>query len=154
MGKLKYLDLTWNQLQNTRDDISILRKHAPVLLTLDLRHNNWQKVVSKKIMLLNFYNEPTFKCFLKFHTQGSPSSVLKMICRPHLLGMFGWTRPLPEAKSKCGWVHLNIPDRWLPHIILKSFKGEDMLLKFWLIMRPLYSDGAILILVFLESQIE
>lgn len=44
MNKVKQLDLSWNQLHNTRDDISILRKHAPVLETLDLRHNHWQKV--------------------------------------------------------------------------------------------------------------
>ena len=46
MNKLKQLDLSWNQLQHTREDISILRKHAPVLEILDLRHNQWQKVVT------------------------------------------------------------------------------------------------------------
>ena len=44
MNKLKTLDLSWNQLRNIREDISILRKHVPVLEILDLRHNRWQKV--------------------------------------------------------------------------------------------------------------
>ena len=44
MKKISYLDLSWNQLTNTRDDISILRKHTPELATLDLSHNPWQKV--------------------------------------------------------------------------------------------------------------
>lgn len=44
MVKLKFFDLSWNKLTNTREDLSILRKHACNLLTLDLRHNNWLKV--------------------------------------------------------------------------------------------------------------
>ena len=44
MTKLKTLDLSWNDLTNTRDDLSILRKHSPSLTCLDLRHNSWQKV--------------------------------------------------------------------------------------------------------------
>ncbi|XP_033096422.1 leucine-rich repeat-containing protein 9-like, partial [Anneissia japonica] len=43
MTKLKYLDISWNDLTNTRDDLSVLRKHASALTTLDLRQNNWQK---------------------------------------------------------------------------------------------------------------
>ena len=36
--------MCWNELTNTRDDLSILRKHSPNLTSLDLRYNNWQKV--------------------------------------------------------------------------------------------------------------
>ena len=44
MNKLRHLDLTWNKLQNTREDVSIMRKHCPVLAVLDVRYNGWQKV--------------------------------------------------------------------------------------------------------------
>ncbi|XP_056023048.1 leucine-rich repeat-containing protein 9-like isoform X3 [Ostrea edulis] len=43
MVKLKFFDLSWNKLANTREDLSILRKHACNLLTLDLRNNQWLK---------------------------------------------------------------------------------------------------------------
>ena len=44
MNCMKHLDLSWNRLSNTRDDISVLRKHTPLLSTLDLQHNLWRKV--------------------------------------------------------------------------------------------------------------
>ncbi|XP_077999840.1 leucine-rich repeat-containing protein 9-like isoform X2 [Glandiceps talaboti] len=43
MSKLKTLDLSWNDLSYTRDELSILRKHCSGVTTLDLRHNPWQK---------------------------------------------------------------------------------------------------------------
>ncbi|XP_064621486.1 leucine-rich repeat-containing protein 9-like isoform X3 [Lineus longissimus] len=70
MTRLKYLDLSWNQLQNTRDDISILRKHAPGLLTVDLRHNNWQK-----LSCLNGWREPEG---LRLRAIGRLKSVTKL----------------------------------------------------------------------------
>ena len=44
MNSLLYLDVSWNNLTNTRDEMSVLRKYMPVLSVLDIRHNNWQKV--------------------------------------------------------------------------------------------------------------
>lgn len=41
--KLKHLDLSWNHLTRDRDDIGVLRKHAPALENLDIRHNPWHK---------------------------------------------------------------------------------------------------------------
>lgn len=43
MSKLKVLDLSWNQLTSIRDDLTVLRKHCPVLSTLDVRNNPWIK---------------------------------------------------------------------------------------------------------------
>lgn len=45
--KLKHLDLSWNQLKKTGDEINVLCKHTTSLLTLDIRHNPWQKVCSR-----------------------------------------------------------------------------------------------------------
>ncbi|KAJ8411732.1 hypothetical protein AAFF_G00153700 [Aldrovandia affinis] len=43
LGRLKQLDLRWNQLTRAREETSILRKHAPALLRLNLQHNPWHK---------------------------------------------------------------------------------------------------------------
>lgn len=43
LHKLRMLDLSWNKLTNTKEELSILRKHMPNINTLDVRHNPWQK---------------------------------------------------------------------------------------------------------------
>ena len=45
--KLKHLDLSWNQLKKSGDEINMLCKHTTSLLTLDIRHNPWQKVCNR-----------------------------------------------------------------------------------------------------------
>lgn len=45
--KLKHLDLSWNQLKKTGEEINVLCKHTTSLLTLDIQHNPWQKVCSR-----------------------------------------------------------------------------------------------------------
>ena len=43
-NRLKYLDVSWNQLSHTRDQLGITRKHVITLTHLDTRNNPWQKV--------------------------------------------------------------------------------------------------------------
>ena len=50
--KMKFLDLSWNKLYNTREDLSILRKHVPNLLILDIRHNTWQKPENIRLRII------------------------------------------------------------------------------------------------------
>lgn len=45
--KLKQLDLSWNQLKKSGDEINVLCKHTTSLLILDIRHNPWQKVCNR-----------------------------------------------------------------------------------------------------------
>ncbi|XP_021359491.1 leucine-rich repeat-containing protein 9-like isoform X7 [Mizuhopecten yessoensis] len=52
MYKLKFLDLSWNKLLHTRDELSILRKHICNLVTLDLRSNNWQKPENLRLRVI------------------------------------------------------------------------------------------------------
>ncbi|XP_069116713.1 leucine-rich repeat-containing protein 9-like isoform X3 [Argopecten irradians] len=52
MYKLKFLDLSWNKLLHTRDELSILRKHISNLVTLDLRNNNWQKPENLRLRVI------------------------------------------------------------------------------------------------------
>lgn len=43
MVQLQHLDVSWNTLHNTREELSVLRKHCTMLNHLDLRHNPWLK---------------------------------------------------------------------------------------------------------------
>ncbi|XP_059173305.1 leucine-rich repeat-containing protein 9-like isoform X2 [Physella acuta] len=43
MTKLKELNVSWNKLVNTREELSILRKHLSSLHVLDFRNNPWLK---------------------------------------------------------------------------------------------------------------
>lgn len=47
--KLKHLDLSWNQLKKSGAEINVLCKHTTSLLTLDIRHNPWQKVCNRHV---------------------------------------------------------------------------------------------------------
>lgn len=44
LGRLKQLDVSWNKLIKSREEAAVLRKHTPILLKLDTRHNPWEKV--------------------------------------------------------------------------------------------------------------
>ncbi|XP_063150021.1 leucine-rich repeat-containing protein 9 [Candoia aspera] len=52
LNKLKYLDLSWNQLKKTGEEISVLRKHTPMVLSLDIRHNPWHKPASVRLSVI------------------------------------------------------------------------------------------------------
>ncbi|XP_071079047.1 leucine-rich repeat-containing protein 9-like [Haliotis cracherodii] len=43
LSRLKQLDISWNRLTNTREELSILRKHMSGLKTLNMRYNPWLK---------------------------------------------------------------------------------------------------------------
>ncbi|XP_060274103.1 leucine-rich repeat-containing protein 9 isoform X8 [Ovis aries] len=50
--KLKHLDLSWNQLKKSGDEINMLCKHTTSLLTLDIRHNPWQKPATLRLSVI------------------------------------------------------------------------------------------------------
>ncbi|CAK7315642.1 Leucine-rich repeat-containing protein 9 [Vulpes lagopus] len=50
--KLKHLDLSWNQLKKSGDEINMLYKHTTSLLTLDIRHNPWQKPATLRLSVI------------------------------------------------------------------------------------------------------
>uniref|UniRef100_A0A670XMP3 Leucine rich repeat containing 9 n=1 Tax=Pseudonaja textilis TaxID=8673 RepID=A0A670XMP3_PSETE len=52
LNKLKYLDLSWNQLKKPAEEIGVLRKHTPMLLSLDIRHNPWHKPASVRLSVI------------------------------------------------------------------------------------------------------
>ncbi|ELK09830.1 Leucine-rich repeat-containing protein 9 [Pteropus alecto] len=50
--KLKHLDLSWNQLKKSGDEINMLCKHTTSLLSLDIRHNPWQKPATLRLSVI------------------------------------------------------------------------------------------------------
>ncbi|KAK2161241.1 hypothetical protein NP493_82g05041 [Ridgeia piscesae] len=52
MNSLLYLDVSWNTLSNTRDEMAVLRKYMPVLSVLDIRHNYWQKPEGLRLRII------------------------------------------------------------------------------------------------------
>ena len=39
-----YLDLSWNKLHYTREEVGLIRKYLPAVKSLNLKHNPWLKV--------------------------------------------------------------------------------------------------------------
>uniref|UniRef100_A0A803SWL0 Leucine rich repeat containing 9 n=1 Tax=Anolis carolinensis TaxID=28377 RepID=A0A803SWL0_ANOCA len=52
LNKLKHLDLSWNQLKRAGEEISVLRKHTPAVLSLNLKHNPWHKPASVRLSVI------------------------------------------------------------------------------------------------------
>uniref|UniRef100_A0A8D0H1M9 Leucine rich repeat containing 9 n=1 Tax=Sphenodon punctatus TaxID=8508 RepID=A0A8D0H1M9_SPHPU len=52
LNKLKHLDLSWNQLKKTGEELNVLRKHTPILFSLDIRHNPWHKPASLRLSVI------------------------------------------------------------------------------------------------------
>ncbi|XP_061469286.1 leucine-rich repeat-containing protein 9 isoform X2 [Rhineura floridana] len=52
LNKLKHLDLSWNQLKKAGEEIGVLRKHTPMVLSLDIRHNPWHKPASVRLSVI------------------------------------------------------------------------------------------------------
>ncbi|NXD08865.1 LRRC9 protein, partial [Nothocercus nigrocapillus] len=52
LRKLQCFDLSWNQLKKIREEINILREHAPNLLSLDIAHNPWHKTASLRLSVI------------------------------------------------------------------------------------------------------
>lgn len=52
MNRLKHFNVSWNRLQNVREDISILHKHTQSLTHLDLRHNPWFKEEGMRLRVI------------------------------------------------------------------------------------------------------
>ncbi|ESO85654.1 hypothetical protein LOTGIDRAFT_155146 [Lottia gigantea] len=52
MSQLHHLDISWNRLQNTREELSMMRKHLPHLKTLNIVNNPWSKPVNLKLRVI------------------------------------------------------------------------------------------------------
>ncbi|XP_048340618.1 leucine-rich repeat-containing protein 9 [Sphaerodactylus townsendi] len=52
LSKLKHLDLSWNQLKKTGEEISVLRRHMPMVQNLNIKHNPWHKPASVRLNVI------------------------------------------------------------------------------------------------------
>nr|XP_056707726.1 leucine-rich repeat-containing protein 9 [Euleptes europaea] len=52
LNKLKHLDLSWNQLKKTGEEISVLRRHTPMVYNLNIKHNPWHKPASVRLSVI------------------------------------------------------------------------------------------------------
>ncbi|KAM7109352.1 LOW QUALITY PROTEIN: leucine-rich repeat-containing protein 9 [Ciconia maguari] len=52
LSKLQFFNLDWNQLKTSREDINILHKHTPNLLSFDITHNSWRKPTSLHLRVI------------------------------------------------------------------------------------------------------
>ena len=49
-----YLDLSWNKLHYTREEVGLIRKYLPAVKSLNLKHNPWLKVRKKLFYWIPF----------------------------------------------------------------------------------------------------
>ncbi|KAM6444492.1 LOW QUALITY PROTEIN: leucine-rich repeat-containing protein 9 [Rhynochetos jubatus] len=49
LSKLQFFNLSWNQLEKSREDINILHKHTFNLLSFDITHNPWHRSASLQL---------------------------------------------------------------------------------------------------------
>ncbi|KAM6069635.1 LOW QUALITY PROTEIN: leucine-rich repeat-containing protein 9 [Theristicus caerulescens] len=60
LSKLQFfIELSWNQLKKSREDINILHKHTPNFLSLDITHNPWHKPASLQLSVIGQLNALT-----------------------------------------------------------------------------------------------
>ncbi|KAM9290094.1 LOW QUALITY PROTEIN: leucine-rich repeat-containing protein 9 [Cariama cristata] len=59
LSKLQFFNLSWNQLEKSREDINILHKHTPNILGLDITHNQWLKPASFQLSVIGQLKAPT-----------------------------------------------------------------------------------------------
>jgi Leucine-rich repeat (LRR) protein len=52
LPKLVVLDVSWNSLSYLHHDIGTLKKHTPSLRSLDIRHNDWNKLIDSNLYVL------------------------------------------------------------------------------------------------------
>lgn len=52
LTNLKTLNISWNMLTISREEVHTMRKHTPSLHTLDMRHNPWSKSEGLRVRVI------------------------------------------------------------------------------------------------------
>lgn len=74
LPKLTVLDVSWNNLSHLHQDITVLKKHIPLLQSLDIRYNYWKTevylLVSVIILCIIYYRVLyiLLECYVHFST--------------------------------------------------------------------------------------
>uniref|UniRef100_A0A8I3PE89 Leucine rich repeat containing 9 n=1 Tax=Canis lupus familiaris TaxID=9615 RepID=A0A8I3PE89_CANLF len=139
--KLKHLDLSWNQLKKSGDEINMLCKHTTSLLTLDIRHNPWQKPATLRLSVIGrlktlthldglLISEEEATAAMKFIT-GTKITQLSLLQhssikeeRPRILSIWPSAKILTQI-SKLG-PHLHLSGNWYLKITALNLDGQHL----------------------------
>ncbi|XP_041616035.1 leucine-rich repeat-containing protein 9 isoform X3 [Vulpes lagopus] len=139
--KLKHLDLSWNQLKKSGDEINMLYKHTTSLLTLDIRHNPWQKPATLRLSVIGrlktlthldglLISEEEATAAMKFIT-GTKITQLSLLRhssikeeRPRILSIWPSAKILTQI-SKLG-PHLHLSGNWYLKITALNLDGQHL----------------------------
>ncbi|XP_073751395.1 leucine-rich repeat-containing protein 9 isoform X3 [Callorhinus ursinus] len=139
--KLKHLDLSWNQLKKSGDEINMLCKHTTSLLTLDIRHNPWQKPATLRLSVIGrlktlthldglFISKEEATAAMKFIT-GTKITQLSLLRhsgtkeeRPRILSIWPSAKILTQI-SKLG-PHLYLSGNWYLKITALNLDGQHL----------------------------
>ncbi|XP_045307094.1 leucine-rich repeat-containing protein 9 isoform X5 [Leopardus geoffroyi] len=139
--KLKHLDLSWNQLKKSGDEINMLCKHTASLLTLDIRHNPWQKPATLRLSVIGrlktlthldglLVSEEETIAAMKFITETKITqlSLLRHSStkeeRPRTLSIWPSAKILTQI-SKLG-PHLHVNGNWYLKITALNLDGQHL----------------------------
>ncbi|XP_054423009.1 leucine-rich repeat-containing protein 9 [Pteronotus mesoamericanus] len=139
--KLKHLDLSWNQLKKSGDEINMLCKHTTNLLTLDIRHNPWQKPATLRLSVIGrlktltqldglLISEEEATAAMKFisGTKITQSSLLQHSStneeKPRILSMWPSAKILTQI-SKLG-PHSHLNGNWYSKITALNLDGQHL----------------------------
>ncbi|XP_073098404.1 leucine-rich repeat-containing protein 9 isoform X2 [Manis javanica] len=139
--KLKHLDLSWNQLKNSGDEINVLCKHITSLLTLDIRHNPWQKPATLRLSVIGrlktlthldglLISEEEATAAMKFiaRTKISQLSLLRHSSikeeKPRILSIWPSAKILTQT-SKLG-PHSQLSGNWYLKITALNLDGQHL----------------------------
>uniref|UniRef100_A0A4W3GU67 Leucine rich repeat containing 9 n=1 Tax=Callorhinchus milii TaxID=7868 RepID=A0A4W3GU67_CALMI len=98
MEKLKYLDLSWNQLTSLKEEIGILRKHSSGLVSLNLKHNPWQKVFFTSIIII------LVLLLINSRTDKVQPRYLNLMSCAQMLTKFSKCKPNPSLEQNSSWL--------------------------------------------------
>ncbi|XP_070449220.1 leucine-rich repeat-containing protein 9 isoform X5 [Equus przewalskii] len=139
--KLKHLDLSWNQLKKSGDEINMLCKHTTSLLTLDIRHNPWQKPATLRLSVIGrlrtlthldglLISEEEATAAMKFIT-GTKITQLSLLQhssakeeRPRTLSIWPSAKILTQS-SKLG-PHSRLSGNWYLKITALNLDGQHL----------------------------
>ncbi|XP_046502943.1 leucine-rich repeat-containing protein 9 isoform X3 [Equus quagga] len=139
--KLKHLDLSWNQLKKSGDEINMLCKHTTSLLTLDIRHNPWQKPATLRLSVIGrlrtlthldglLISEEEATAAMKFIT-GTKITQLSLLQhssakeeRPRILSIWPSAKILTQS-SKLG-PHSRLSGNWYLKITALNLDGQHL----------------------------
>ncbi|XP_012511481.1 PREDICTED: leucine-rich repeat-containing protein 9 [Propithecus coquereli] len=139
--KLRHLDLSWNQLKKSGDEINMLCKHTATLLTLDIQHNPWQKPDTLRLSVIGrlktlthldgvLISEEEATEAMKFIT-GTRITQLSLLRhsstkeeRPRILSVWPSAKILTQI-SKLG-PHLHLSGNWYLKITALHLDGQHL----------------------------